>query len=155
MSATPQTDIRIRWGIDRDLIAIDDIEYKSFENPWSREKLRCLLKEHDSIVRIAEVGGAIVGYIFYRIELSRIHVRRISVDPDYRRMKVGSWLMEAVMFACQDMRRDTIIARVPEELLDCQLFLRANHFKANRPQPGQTSITFIRRSPDRPTFDCD
>jgi len=46
---------------------------------------------------VAEVSGIIVGYAGFWIIMDEGHITNIAVDPSFRRMKIGSRLLEKII----------------------------------------------------------
>jgi len=62
----------------------------------------------------------------YRFEYLSIEVLRLAVAPEFRRMGIGGALLAAVVRKLeQTAQRRLATLRVPEELLDAQLWLKA------------------------------
>jgi ribosomal-protein-alanine N-acetyltransferase len=89
--------LRIRDFYAKDLETLHEIDRLCFsaEIAFSRRDLFLCLSQSGSIARIAEMHGAIVGFVLARIESSgQGHILTLDVVPDARRCGIGSMLME-------------------------------------------------------------
>ncbi|MDD5503435.1 MAG: GNAT family N-acetyltransferase [Candidatus Thermoplasmatota archaeon] len=95
----PSARISIRRGTKRDLNKIISIEEKCFDKDRFRPThMRYLLWRPDSVVFVAEISGAPVGFIIASCRKSakcaRIHT--IDVLPEFRRKGIGNSLLAEV-----------------------------------------------------------
>lgn len=82
----------IREFKPRDFKKILQIEKTSFRDPWS--KWEFLYHCRHSNFLVYEVDGEVVGYI---ISNSNGHISNIAVDPEYRRNKIGTKLVQEIV----------------------------------------------------------
>lgn len=131
MSAQPKPlSVDIRWMTPADLADVLAIEEQSFEFPWSDEEFRRCIRQQNCIGLVAEAAGRIVGFVFYEIDRSQLHVLNLAVDPRYRRRGVGASLMRKLMSKLSAGGRSRIQLEVRETNLPAQLFFRSLGFKA-------------------------
>lgn len=92
-----QTLIRdVLFGEIERLHDIDQICFPAYM-AYSRAELRYYLGHPSAIRKVAEIAGKIVGFAIGHIEpRKRAHVITLDVEPEARRRKVGSALMEAL-----------------------------------------------------------
>jgi len=120
----------IRWMIRRDMPEVLEIEENSFEFPWNEEEcIRCL-RRRNCIGLVAEHEDRIVGFIFYELHNTYIHVLNFAVAPDCRRRGVGSQIVTRLVKKLSSQRRDRIVLEVRETNLPAQLFFRECEFRA-------------------------
>ncbi len=97
-----------------DLAQILSIENRSFPSPWNHnaflEELACPtaygytaryvrnLSETDSTL----TDGDLLGYIWYRIIIDEMHIFKVAVAPEWRRLGVASWILRRAMTAAED-----------------------------------------------------
>ncbi|MDJ0270066.1 MAG: ribosomal protein S18-alanine N-acetyltransferase [Aigarchaeota archaeon] len=101
----------IRRAALNDLLAIYDIERKSFNHPYGFVVFLTLLASPSSLFLVAEDSGRVVGYAVARVEERNALLLSIAVHPQHRRRGVGALLLRS------------IIRQLPEEVeyLDLQV----------------------------------
>jgi ribosomal-protein-alanine N-acetyltransferase len=122
--------VRIRWMIRRDMPEALAIEESSFEFPWTEEDFVRCLRQRNCIGMVAERNDKIVGFMIYELLQSELHVLNFAVRKEFRRMGVGSQMMEKLVSKLSYGRRDRIVLEVRETNLDAQLFFRKQTFRA-------------------------
>lgn len=88
----------IRPAGKEDLQALLDLENISFkEETFHRDQLRYLLLKARSHVLVAEQKGGIIGsiIILLRPRISNIRIYSLNVHPGFRRVGIGSQLLDA------------------------------------------------------------
>ncbi len=97
---TGGTDLfRIRNYSVQDLTELFEIDKVCFAPgiAFSKAEMLSLLSHRNSITRIAEMSGSVVGFVVGRIEDSRFsHVLTLDVLPKARRSRIGTALMGAL-----------------------------------------------------------
>jgi ribosomal-protein-alanine N-acetyltransferase len=122
--------VHIRWMIRRDMPEVLAIETVSFEFPWcENDFLRCL-RQRNCIGMVAEHDDQVVGFMIYELHKARLHVLNFAVDSRYRRLGVGSQMIEKLVGKLSSQRRNRILLEVRETNLAAQLFFRASGFRA-------------------------
>ncbi len=92
---------------------------------FSRGELALYLNHRHAIARIAELSGAIAGFILVRIERRSIaHMITLDVLPQYRRMGIGTALMEDAHGELARRRIATAILEVAVENVGAQLLYK-------------------------------
>jgi ribosomal-protein-alanine N-acetyltransferase len=122
--------VRIRWMIRRDMPEALAIEESSFEFPWTEEDFVRCLRQRNCIGMVAERNDKIVGFMIYELLQSELHVLNFAVRKEFRRMGVGSQMMEKLVSKLSYGRRDRIVLEVRETNLDAQLFFKKQTFRA-------------------------
>jgi len=76
-----------------------EVERASFSNPWSREMYLAELDNPDvSFLYLArDVSRAVVGFCAFWRVLDEIHINNLAVLPEFRRLGVGSALLDRVL----------------------------------------------------------
>jgi ribosomal protein S18 acetylase RimI-like enzyme len=88
----------VRPAKNEDLPALLDLENISFkEETFHKSQLRYLLLKARSHVLVAEQKGGLIGsiIILLRPRISNVRIYSLNVHPGYRRVGIGSQLMEA------------------------------------------------------------
>jgi ribosomal-protein-alanine N-acetyltransferase len=122
--------VHIRWMIRRDMDDAMDIEQESFEFPWSEEDFTRCLRQRNCIGMVAEHEDRIVGFMIYELHKTRLHVLNFAVSREFRRLGVGSQMIEKLVGKLSQQRRSRILLEVRETNLAAQLFFRRCGFRA-------------------------
>ena len=122
--------VRIRWMIRRDMPEALAIEESSVEFPWTEEDFVRCLRQRNCIGMVAERNDKIVGFMIYELLQSELHVLNFAVRKEFRRMGVGSQMMEKLVSKLSYGRRDRIVLEVRETNLEAQLFFKKQTFRA-------------------------
>jgi len=84
------------------LDAVYEVETNSFSIPWSKNELRKEIAENKhAIYKVAFLDHEIVGYAGLWHVVNEGHITNIAVDIPYRRMGVGSLLIEELIAVAQ------------------------------------------------------
>lgn len=85
-----------------DIDEIVELEKLCFATPWSRESLLYDATEnHMSAYIVAELEGHVVGYVGIWVILDEGHINNVAVSPEYRRLQIGSRLIDTMIKATQ------------------------------------------------------
>jgi len=88
----------VRRATTHDLESICQIEDGSFSDPYPRALMVRLLRDHPTGFFVAEIGsGQVVGYCVCSKEDKLAHLISIGVLREYRRRKVATSLIEALL----------------------------------------------------------
>lgn len=93
---------RLQLGtIDRteDLEPVLTIEQRSFQWPWGRLSFEGELNTRNACNYIVKApldgaGERLAAYVFFRLVADEIHLLKIAVTPAYRRMGIGTRLLQ-------------------------------------------------------------
>ena len=108
-------DIRaLRLG---DLNAIEDIEHRSYDTPWSRSMFAGELAKPASLCLGAFEGEQLAGYLIVSRYVDAWHVMNIAVSPDFRRRGIATALLERLFELTDDRSRRgyTLEVRISNE----------------------------------------
>ncbi|KAF3976949.1 MAG: ribosomal protein S18-alanine N-acetyltransferase [Methylococcales symbiont of Iophon sp. n. MRB-2018] len=86
--------MRLRRMRLQDLSAIDKIESKNYNFPWSEQIFKDCLKAANYSCWICEEMDVIVGYSIVSMAVGEAHIMNICVDPDVQKQGVGAKLLE-------------------------------------------------------------
>lgn len=120
--------VDVRWLIRRDLEAVLEIDWLSFEQPLDEVHFIGSMRHTNIIGLVAERDDAIVGYMIYATWKNRMEVCRMAVHPHYRRHGVGRAMIDRIKKKLSPTRRKCLCALVYEYWLDAQMFFAANGF---------------------------
>ncbi|MDP2741149.1 MAG: ribosomal protein S18-alanine N-acetyltransferase [bacterium] len=122
--------VHVRWMIRRDMVEVLEIENQSFEFPWSEDDFIKCLRQRDCIGMVAEYDEKIAGFMIYELHRNRLHILNFSVNPELRRMGVGTQMVEKLIGKLSSLGRTKILLEVRETNLAAQLFFRELGFRA-------------------------
>ena len=122
--------------------AVHAIETRSFTTPWSKNELMRELQNKHAIYKVAAEKEKVAGYAGLWHIVNEGQITNIAVDVLYRRMGVGSMLMEALIALAHEMEMIGLTLEVragntaAQELYKKYGFLpegiRKNYYKADR-----------------------
>jgi len=84
-----------------DLDQITEIEKECFSLPWSKDSFERELQNDLAYYQCAEENGKIMGYMGMWRVLDECHVTNVAVLPEYRKMGIGSMLIEKMVEICK------------------------------------------------------
>jgi ribosomal-protein-alanine N-acetyltransferase len=116
--------------IRRDMDDALEIENESFEFPWSDDDFTRCLRQRNCIGMVAEHDDRVVGFMIYELHKTRLHVLNFAVARQYRRLGVGTQMIEKLVGKLSQQRRSRILLEVRETNLKAQLFFRKCGFRA-------------------------
>jgi len=91
-------DINIRLMSEEDLNWVSDVENRCFPDPWLTETFEAEIIQNDfSKPIIAFLGDRRVGYAVPRYISDELQITNFAVDPDFRRMNVGTIMMSRIL----------------------------------------------------------
>ena len=128
--AKEQLAVHIRWMIRRDMDDVLAIENEGFEFPWSEDDFTRCLRQRNCIGMVAEHDDRIVGFMIYELHKTRLHVLNFAVAREYRRLGVGTQMIDKLIGKLSQQRRSRILLEVRETNLAAQLFFRRCGFRA-------------------------
>lgn len=122
--------VNIRWMIRKYIPEILGIEGGSFENPWSEDDFTRCLRQRNCIGMIAEHDKLVVGFMVYELHKDQLHVLNLATNPHYRRMGVGTAMVDKLIGKLSQEGRNRIMLEVRETNLVAQQFFRASGLRA-------------------------
>ncbi len=108
MSAT----VPIRRLAYADLPQVVAIERRAFPTPWSLAMFVLELSKPTGIPLVAEVDGAIAGYLICSHYDTVWHVMDVAVDPVHQRKGIASALLDALIEELREGSRLTLEVRI-------------------------------------------
>jgi len=100
-----KTAVDIRALTLSDLNAIEDIEHRSYDTPWSRSMFAGELAKPASLCLGAFEGDQLGGYLIVSRYVDAWHIMNIAVSPDFRRRGIATALLERLFELTDDRSR--------------------------------------------------
>ncbi len=125
----------VRWMQDRHTTRVLEIYNDCHEESLTDRTLRELLRdaEQTNIGIVFETdSGDVAGFAIYSLLNWRIQILRIAVAGEYRRLGVGTALIERIKGRLRVTGRDTMSIVVDERAMAAQHFLSACGFIAEQ-----------------------
>lgn len=96
-------ELTIRKGIGSDADDMALLEQQCFADPWSRESLFHELTENPlAVYFVAELESRVIGYVGIWLIAGEGHITNVAVSPDYRRMHIGTALIDTMLTATEE-----------------------------------------------------
>lgn len=123
----------LRWLITADLPHVLQLAEDCPGLQWSPEDFQECFRSLDTIGKVVEVDGAVIGFLVYQLDRDEreVIVRCLAVAPGWQRRGVGLSMVRSLeKKLAQGYER--VSALVPETNLPLQLLLRSAGFRAMR-----------------------
>ena len=127
------SDMKIREVENRDLDAVSAIEKQSFQDPYPPGFIEFLYKVDRRTFLVAEIDGAVVGYVIAAPEKDLGHIIAIAINPSVRRKNIGRRIMNAVFEILQSIGVSSIRLEVRLSNIEAQRFYEAIGFQSSHP----------------------
>lgn len=113
--------VKLRPFHPRDLVSLHAIDKACFPEDiaYDLPELDAFISHRNSATWVAEVAGAIVGFLVATLELGGVaHIVTIDVLAEYRRYRIGSLLMDAAeRWAKQNEMRKVYLETAEDNLV--------------------------------------
>lgn len=113
--------LRPFWGGDVPYLTILDIQ--GYESPWGETTI----KQYSRGIITAVLHGVPEGYACIEVQKTQARLLRLTVAKNYRRIGIGSALMQQVLAEINSFKKITTL--IPESALPAQCFLRKHNWK--------------------------
>lgn len=130
VSGKQEARVHIRYMIRRDMPEVLEIEYRSFEFPWSEENFIRCFRQRNCWGMTAESEERVVGFMVYELHITRLHILNFAVHPDFLRRGVGTTMAQKLINKLSPSRRNRILLEIRETNLGAQIFFHACGFRA-------------------------
>jgi [ribosomal protein S18]-alanine N-acetyltransferase len=134
--------MRLRSFRPDDLTTLYEIDQACFPPgiSYSREELRDFTGHRNSRTWVVEEADEIVGFLIAHRELRKtLHIVTIDVSKAWRRVGVGSRLMDAAEQWAQDRGLSTIGLETAQDNVGAQMFYEARGYRRAGKIPGYYS----------------
>lgn len=128
---------------DSSLAKLINLDTLIFAKPWTMTEARTLLMRQHVFCFMARVDAGSVGYVIVHRKNSSGQVLELAVHPGFRRLGVGRALLKFLDQNLLDSQRTFLEFVVPEDNLDCQLFLKACGVPAVDVIRGQNGDSYL------------
>ena len=95
------TTVVLRQARVSDLDAVLRIEHRVFSDPWSPESFAPEFDDPYTWFHVAEIDGAMVGYVVARIVAQQGEIANIAVNPAFQSTGLGGKLLDAAIAAAE------------------------------------------------------
>lgn len=95
------TTVVLRQARVSDLDAVLRIEHRVFSDPWSPDSFAPEFDDPYTWFHVAEIDGAMVGYVVARIVAQQGEIANIAVDPAFQSTGLGGKLLDAAIAAAE------------------------------------------------------
>jgi ribosomal-protein-alanine N-acetyltransferase len=121
----------IRWMIRRDLNEVVEIEKSSFKFPWGIENFTSQLKKRNIIGMVSTDAQTdeILGYMVYGLYSDHLHLISFAVKEKYRRLRIGTEMIEKLIRKLNPKRRTSIRSHVRVDNFEALKFCREAGFR--------------------------
>lgn len=135
-----------------DIPAIAEIERLSFADPWSRESFDNLVGDPRVEFRVADVEGAVVGYVILWVILDEAELANIAVAPAARGHGHGAALLDGALGCAAErgvvathleVRESNVVARA---LYLSRGFEEVRRRRSYYRRPVEDAIVMVRQS---------
>lgn len=124
------SNVDVKWMVRPHMPSVLAIEGLSFEFPWKEEDFIRALSQRDCIGMSAMLGDQVVGFMIFGIFRNRIELQSIAVHPNFRRMFVGSAMIDKLASRLDPQRRNRIELFVRETNIVALNFFKSLGFLA-------------------------
>jgi len=128
----------IRKALKRDLAVIEEIEQRSFDNPWSLSQFEYEFSQNPyaTIWVIENDEKEIVGYCDLWIIFDRGEIATICIDEKYRHQGYGQQLMKHIDQKCIDELCENISLEVRVNNSEALALYEKNGYSIINTKPG-------------------
>lgn len=87
---------------ENDIDDVLEISNLSFSSPWSRLSYEQELNNSLAKYFVAKIDNKVVGFIGTWIIVDESHITNVAVHPNYRKLGIGSKLIESMLNYCNE-----------------------------------------------------
>lgn len=114
---------------ESDIEEVLEIENSCFSTPWSKDAFKMEIKNKFANYVVAKVNGKTVGYGGIWLIIDEGHITNIAVKKEFRSMKVGSHILEALANLCKERNVTSMTLEVRKSNISAQKLYEKYGFK--------------------------
>jgi ribosomal-protein-alanine N-acetyltransferase len=115
--------------IKKDYSDVSDIEFESFEFPWTIKEIDKCIKQKRVVGEVITYEEKVVGYMIYEKSEGIIYLLNMAVSPDFRRKGAGTTMINKLKKYLSKKKRDIHLV-VRETNMPAQFFFASQGFRA-------------------------
>lgn len=112
MSATPEAAFQVRRMSVNDLPAVLEIERQAYQFPWSEGIFRDCMRVGYRCFAGTDLRGDVRGYALLSVAVGEAHILNLCVHPDYRRMRIASLMLDAIVHQARGENAESVFLEV-------------------------------------------
>ncbi len=89
---------------ENDIDGVLEVSNLSFSSPWSKSSYEQELSNSLAKYFVAKIDDKVIGFIGTWIIVDESHITNVAVHPDYRKLGIGSMLIEAMIDYCEEKK---------------------------------------------------
>ncbi|WHH57538.1 ribosomal protein S18-alanine N-acetyltransferase [Petroclostridium sp. X23] len=114
----------------QDIDSVMEIEHLSFSIPWTKHSFEQeIAGNKHAIYVVAKCDEKVVGYGGMWKVIDEGHITNIAVHPEYRRMKVASTILEALILIAKNEKIESLTLEVRDSNIPAQILYTGYGFK--------------------------
>lgn len=99
---------------ESDIDDVVEISNLSFSTPWSRLSYEQELNNSLAKYFVAKIDNKVIGFIGTWIIVDESHITNVAVHPNYRKLGIGSKLIESMLNYCKEKNCNAYTLEVRE-----------------------------------------
>ena len=107
------TEIIIQKATIADASSIEKLETMCFNHPWTKKDIEESF-QNSTVFFVAKTNGEVIGYLGMQITLDGGFITNVAVNTNFRRLGVGSKLINALCAFCKSENISSISLEVRE-----------------------------------------
>ncbi len=119
----------IRWMLRRDMDEVLRIDQSHVWERWGEGEYPRVLRQSNVIGTVIEEQGEVVAFMVYTLDRDSFTILKLAVRQDVQRQCLGAMMIDRLIEKLTQQKRTSMVADVPEWMLDAQLFFRAMGFR--------------------------
>ena len=85
--------------------AVTEISNLSFSDPWKKDSYIKEVQNPVALYLVALSDNEVVGFIGTWNVLDESHITNVAVHPDFRKLKIGSMLLDSLIKICEEKHK--------------------------------------------------
>lgn len=146
-----QPAVGVCWMVQAHLPAVAEIEAASFAETWDADEYIQHIRRRSIIGMVAEIGDRVVGVMVFELHDGYLQLLRIAVHPAWRRLDIGTTMIQRLTRKLSAHRRTELRVDVPESSYAAQKFFQSQGFLATdclRQEEAYRMVYFVEGGDD-------